>query len=469
MTNNHAVVIGGSIAGLVVARILSDRFKQVTLIERDQFPEEAIPRKGTPQSRHIHVLLLQGQIILEKLFPGLRDEMIAAGAQVMDVAADWIWLNPAGWGVRFPSDLFILSFSRDLLDWKVRCRLAAINNIRFLQRCEVTGVLSNTDSTCVAGVSVRHHQQSHQGVCEEEQLDADLVVDATGRTSKAPQWLKAIGYQPPQETVLNSFLGYASRLYRLPSDFQADWKGVYLQVAPPSRTRGAGLLPLEENRWILTAYGGDRDYPPTDEAGFLEFVRSLPYPAIYDAIKDAEPLSQIYSYRATENRWRHYEQLPRYLEGFLVVGDAACAFNPVYGQGMTTAALGALTLDKCLQQQQQYQLDRGFTGLARRFQKKLAKINAVPWLLATSEDYRYQGTEGQPPSLLTRLMHRYMDEVVQLTTNNAEVRLALLEVMHMLKPPITLFQAKIVIQVLKRLFKLSSVFPARTSHSQQIG
>ncbi|MBW4504035.1 MAG: FAD-dependent oxidoreductase [Scytonema hyalinum WJT4-NPBG1] len=115
MTNNHAIVIGGSMAGLVVARILSDRFLAVTLIERDQFPEEAIPRKGTPQSRHIHVLLLQGQFILEKLFPGLREEMIAAGAQLMDVAADWIWLNPAGWGVRFPSDLFILSFSRDLL------------------------------------------------------------------------------------------------------------------------------------------------------------------------------------------------------------------------------------------------------------------------------------------------------------------------------------------------------------------
>jgi hypothetical protein len=136
---------------------------------------------------------------------------------------------------------------------------------------------------------------------------------------------------------------------------------------------------------------------------------------------------------------------------------------------MTTATLGALTLDKCLQQQQQYQLDRGFTGLARRFQKKLAKINAVPWLLATSEDYRYQGTEGQPPSQLTRHMHRYMDDVVQLTTNNAEVRLALLEVMHMLKRPTTLFQRRIVIQILRRLFKLSSVFPARTSHSQQIG
>ncbi|NEQ28146.1 MAG: 2-polyprenyl-6-methoxyphenol hydroxylase-like oxidoreductase [Microcoleus sp. SIO2G3] len=340
------------------------------------------------------------------------------------------------------------------MDWKVRCRLANINNIRFLQGCEVTELVSNTDSTCVTGVAVRHHQP-HQGVCEEEQLHADLVIDATGRTSKAPQWLKAIGYQPPQETVVNPFLGYASRVYRLPFDFQADWKGVALQAAPPSRTRGAGLLPLEENRWILTVYGGDRDYPPTDEAGFLEFVRSLPYPAIYDAIKDAEPLSQIYSYRATENRWRHYERLPRYLEGFLVVGDAACAFNPVYGQGMTTAALGALTLDKCLQQQQQYQLDRGFRGLARRFQKKLAKINAVPWLLATSEDYRYPGAEGQPPSLLTRVMHRYMDGVLQLTTNKADVRLALLEVIHMLKPPTTLFQPRILIQVLRGLFKLS--------------
>ncbi|BAY45196.1 hypothetical protein SAMD00079811_27980 [Scytonema sp. HK-05] len=167
MANNHAIVIGGSMAGLVVARILSDRFPAVTLIERDQFPEEPIPRKGTPQSRHIHVLLLQGQIILEKFFPGLRDEMIAAGAHLIDVAADMMWLNPAGWGVRFPSDISMLGFSRDLIDCKVRRRLALINNIRFLQGCEVTGLLSNTHGTCVAGVSVRHHKQSHQGIWEE--------------------------------------------------------------------------------------------------------------------------------------------------------------------------------------------------------------------------------------------------------------------------------------------------------------
>lgn len=363
----------------------------------------------------------------------------------------------------------MLGFSRDLLDWIIRRRLATINNIRFVEGCDVMGLLSNTDGTCVAGVSVRSHQQSHSGICEEEQIQADLVVDASGRTSKAPQWLRALDYQPPQETVLNAFLGYTSRLYRLPTDFQSDWKVVYLQAAPPTRTRAAAFMPLEENRWILTVYGGDHDYPPTDEAGLLEFVRSMPCPAIYNAIKDAEPLSEIYSYRGTENRWRHYERLPRYLEGFLVLGDAACTFNPVYGQGMTTAVLGASTLDECLHQQQQYRPDGDLTGLAKRFQKKLAKINAIPWLLATSEDYRYRGTEGEPPSLLTQLMHRYMDRVVQLTTNHTDVRLALLEVMHMLKPPATLFQPRIVIPVLKQLFKFNSAFLARTSHSEQAG
>ncbi len=463
MTNNHAIVIGGSMAGLVVARILSDRFEQVTLIERDQFPSAAIPRKGTPQSRHLHVLLQQGQLTLEQLFPGLCDEMIAAGAHLIDVTADMMWLTPGGWGVRFPSHVSMLGFSRDLLDWIIRRRLGAINNVRFLEGRDVTGLLANTGGTCVAGVSLR------SGTSEEEQLHADLVVDASGRSSKSPQWLKALGYQPPQETVLNAFLGYASRLYRLPTDFQSDWRVVLLQAAPPTRTRAAAFMPLEENRWILTVYGGDSDYPPTDEAGLLEFVRSMPCPSIYNAIKNAEPLSQIYSYRGTENRWRHYERLPRYLEGFLVLGDAACAFNPVYGQGMTIAVLGASTLDECLHQQRQYQPNGDLTGLARRFQKKLAKINAVPWLLATSEDYRYRGTEGKPPSLLTQLMHRYMDRVVQLTTNHADVRLALLEVMHMLKPPGTLFQPRIAIQVLRQLFDLNSAFLARISRSEQAG
>ena len=199
---------------------------------------------------------------------------------------------------------------------------------------------------------------------------------------------------------------------------------------------------------MLTVAGGGRDYPPTDEAGFLNFVSHLGSPLIHDAIKHAEPISRIYSYRATENRLRHYERMKRLPDGFLLVGDAVCAFNPVYAQGMTIAALGAMTLSQCLVQQRQRHPEGSLEGLSSRFQKRLAKVNQVAWALATGEDYRYRETEGGQPNLMTRFMHRYMDHVISITTRDSAVRLIWLEVFHMLRPPSAMFAPRVVGKVI---------------------
>jgi 2-polyprenyl-6-methoxyphenol hydroxylase-like FAD-dependent oxidoreductase len=448
-TGGHALVLGGSLAGLLAARVLARHFARVTVVERDALPSDASVRKGVPQASHVHALMRRGQQVLESLFPGLLDELVEDGAQRVDTAGEVAWLTPAGWGTRFPSDLHVIGFTRPLLDLHVRRRLWYDPRVRVLEETETLRLLPAAGGGGgVCGVLCRARRSGGT----DEELRADLVVDATGRGSRAPRWLKELGYEAPDETVVDGFLGYASRLYRVPAGFAESWKGAYVQLAPPRSTRGGIMLPVEGGRWLLTLIGGDRDYPPADDEGFLEFARGLPSPIIYDAVRSAEPLTPVRSHRATENRRRHYEFLERQPDNFVVTGDAACAFNPVYGQGMTAAALGALALDETLSEQRRRRPGGELDGLAGRFQRRLAKANAAPWLLATGEDFRYRGVEGGAPNVVTRLMHRYMDAVVRLSTRDAAVRRVLLENIHMLKTPPSLFHPRVSLRVLRQAF-----------------
>jgi 2-polyprenyl-6-methoxyphenol hydroxylase-like FAD-dependent oxidoreductase len=445
--SRHAVVIGGGMAGLLAARVLSDHFDQVTVIERDRYPATPAPRPGVPQSRHLHALLARGLKILGELFPGLSDELIAAGAVEIDVGSDLAWLNPAGWGINANFGISALSFSRDLIDLAVRRRVSSIPNVRLLEDSEVKKLVTNERGDAISGVSFRRRNQTREANDDEEFLAADLAVDAGGRASRLPQWLSAIGYEPPVETVIDAHLGYASRLYKIPAGFDACWKGAIVQAAPPAHIRGGIMFPIEGRRWIVTLIGGDRDYAPIDEENFLAFAGSLRSPLIYEAIRDAEPLTPISGYRATENRRRHYEQLKRWPEALIVIGDGACAFNPVYGQGMTTAAIGAEWLGRCLREQ----LGRGngkSGGLARRFQRGLAGLNADPWTLSSSADYRYHDAEGGAPNQMTRFMHRYVDQVLLLSTRDAGVRKRFLQAQGMLKPSSELFKPGVFARVI---------------------
>ena len=442
--SGHALVIGGSMAGLLTARVLSERFERVTVVERDRFPEGPEFRKGVPQSKHLHVFMMRGRMIAERLFPGLSEELEEAGAVYLDSAEDFEWLTPAGFAPRFRSGLPLLMCSRDLLEWTVRERVAALPRVRFLQKTDVTGLLPTPDGERVAAVEIRS-RDGRSDTGSEEPLHAELVVDASGRNSNASKWLEALGYASPEETYINSHLGYTSRIYQYPERFDGERKGINVQATPPEVTRGGALFPLEGNRLMVTLYGVGGDYPPTDEAGFMGFARSLRTPILYEAIRDAEPLSDISGYRDTANRRRHYEKLSCQPDNFLVTGDATCAFNPVYAQGMTTAALGAEALEECLSESG----DGDLAGLSKRFQKRLSKVNAGSWLMATGEDFRVRGTEGGKATFATRLIHRYMDQVLALSLRDIGVRRTFLEVFLMLKPPTTLFGPGIVAKVLR--------------------
>ncbi len=458
-SGKQAVVIGGSVAGLLAARVLLNHFEKVTLVERDRFPQEPVPRPGTPQANQVHVILTQGQRILEQLFPGLKDELTAAGAPTVDWLADWTVLGAWGWGQRFASGFTGYTCSRTFLEWVLRQRLTQNKRLRILERCQVTELLTNTSRSQVTGVKWHYRAGVNTTVPPETQdLTADLVVDATGRNSAMPMWLTALGYLSPQETIVNSFLGYASRWYQRPEGFEADWLGATVMSKPPETGRGGVLYPVEGNRWVVTLGGIGRDYPPTDEAGFLDFARSLRSPIIYEAIKDAQPLSPVYGYRRTENRWYHYEKLSSLPEGVVVMGDAVCAFNPVYGQGITVAAMEALTLDKCLHQ---FQHNRNSAlGLTRHFQQQLAKTISTPWLMATGEDLRWSTTVGEQPDRIAQLTQRYFDQVLRLMIDAPDVYRKFWAVVHMVEPPTILFQPSIMARVFWQI--ISSIRRAKS-------
>lgn len=449
-TGKHAIVIGGSMAGLLAARVLSDHFDQVTILDRDHFPDGPEVRKGVPQAHHIHILLVRGRQILEQLFPGLDAELIAGGVKPLEWGHDSISLIAAGWIPRFHSGLHSYTVSRAFLEWSIHRRIAANSRIHIMEGCEAVGLLTDSSRASVTGVQVRFRRGSGENGEGEQSIYGDLVVDASGRSSHTPEWLKTLGYEAPQETVVNSFVGYATGLFERPANFNGDWKLMAVFAKPPTISRGGIIAEIETGQWIVSLGGAARDYPPTEEAAFMDFCRTLASPQFYEMIKDAEPVSPIYGYQRTANQLRHYERLTRWPENFVVTGDAVCGFNPIYGQGMTVAGLDALLLDSCLRQQQ---TGNGTRGMGLTFQKRLAKSNEGPWLLATGEDFRYPTTEGGTPDAMTRLMHRYVDRVMDLLPEDEELCKIFFNVTHLMEPATALFQPYVLKEVVRHVFR----------------
>lgn len=442
-SRRHAVVLGGSLAGIAVARVLADWYERVTLIERDSYPNLPVPRRGTPQSRHVHVLLEEGRRTLEELFPGFSHDLENEGAIRLDSTNDVPWLTPEGWAIRFPSDLSTFGVTRDRIDLVVRRHLEIWKNVKVITEAEARELIvvpSRHASSDRTVVGVRYRAEGHGDLLS---LPADLVVDTTGRVSHFPQWLEGMGLQAPEEEIVNPRLGYATRLYER-SASNADWKGIYVQAAPPRRNRLGVLFPVEKDRWIVTLGGGGGDYPPGDEKGFLEFARSLPCRAFSDVLTESRPVGNIELYRQMQSRLRHCEKLAHWPRGFVAMGDAVCAFNPVYGQGMTAAAEGARLLGRTLSEAPPH--------FERVFQKRLADFLATPWLLATSEDFRFPGTIASKRALRQKsralLAHKYLDRLFLVTTKDASVRLAFMEVFHLLRHPATLLHPRVALRVL---------------------
>lgn len=438
-TSRHAIVVGGSIGGMLAARVLSDHFDRVTLIERDHLPEGMANRPGVPQARHLHFFLKRGMMAVEELFPGVQSDLLAAGSHLLDQGKDFRILYRTGWSPKVACNLEICAFTRPLLETTIRRHLLQNPKVTMTEGCEVAGLVLDESGERVNGVRLRQRGAADG---EETVLHADFVVDVSGRGSKAPEWLAVLGFPVPQETVVDAFWGYATRLYEPVEGFSADWKSLFVLNRPPYQPRAGIIQPVEGNRWIVTVAGVMRDYPPTDEEGFLKFARSLSSPELYRAIAQARPLSKVWGYRQTANRLRHYDKLTRMPQGFVTMGDAVCSFNPVYALGMTLTCLAVLELRDSLRK------GRGQVETLG-FQKRLGKLVADSWALTTSEDLRWPTTEGGEITPKVKFMHWYLEQVMQLIPRSEEVFRRFQEVNHMLKPASALFHPKVLGPVLR--------------------
>jgi 2-polyprenyl-6-methoxyphenol hydroxylase-like FAD-dependent oxidoreductase len=434
----HAVVIGAGIAGLLAAPVLARHFRRVTLVDRDRFGDQPGYRKGVPQSRHTHLLLGLGLASLERQLPGIGAELVAEGAVPLQNPRDARWLTPAGWCQRFDGGMSFVSASRDLIEWVIRRRVLAQARLRVLTATEAVGLLPSPNGRGIAGVRLR--SRAHGG---EFPMAADLVLDASGRSSRAPEWLTALGWPTPREVSAPTGVGYASRFYANPGDPAQDWKFMLLQTRPPEHTRSGMLLPVDGDRWMVSLVGVGGDHPPTDDAGFLEFAATLRSPVLYEAIRDAVPLSPVHAFRVPDSRRRRYDQLRRWPHGFALVGDAVCSLNPMYAQGMSIAAATALALEEELGR-------RSGTPLGRRVQRRAAKVAADAWLVASGEDLRYLTASQQVrrPAYLT-LMQGYFDRVLSAAGTDARINAALLPVINLQASPWSLLRPAVAVRALR--------------------
>lgn len=438
MSDRHgsAVVVGASIGGLLAARALSSHFDRVTIVERDRLPDEPAVRKGVPQSAHAHGLLASGYRVMDGYFPGLMDELEALGAPRGDVVGDFLWFQYGRWKLRHDAGLRGITVSRPCLETTIRRRVHELPNVTFLEDFDAVKPCFDAAAGGVTGLRVKSRERK-----AEEIVAAELVVDATGRGSQSPAWLDEWGFGQPKMIAVKIDVGYATRVFeRKPGDFFNSMGGVVAGTAP-AETRTGAVLAAEGNRWVVTLVGSVGDYPPTDEQGWTKFAATLPSPVVHDLVTSARPLTDIVSYRFPANQRRLYEGMTRFPRGYLVIGDAICSFNPLYGQGMSVAATEAQALDESL--------GAGLDGLAAHFYAKTSKIVDIPWLIATGEDLRYPQVEGtRPPG--SGLVNRYLERVHAVASDDQVVCRRFFDVLNLLASPTSLMTPSLMLRVLAR-------------------
>ena len=425
LIGKQAVVIGAGMAGLTAAGALADRFDQVVVLERDTLTSEPTYRAGTPQARHVHALLLSGQRALSELFPGFEQDLDRAGAVPLRVGLD-VRMERPGYDPFPQRDLGWLSYavSRPTIERAVRRRVESRANTTLRQRCRVQEVLASPNGEAVTGVRYEN------GNGASETIAADLVVDASGRGALTLALLQSIGRPLPEETTIGIDLGYATCVFAIPDDASTDWKGVMTFGQAPQNSRGGLMLPLEGNRWMATIGGRHGDVPSGDAEGFLTYARALRTPTIYNAIGHAKRLNGVARYGFPESVRRHFERLDVFPRGLLPIGDAICRFNPVYGQGMSVAALEACLLQRLLERPGED--SDPIAGLAPTFLAEVQALIETPWSVAIL-DFVFPDTRGQRPADFETTL-KFGIALTRLAAEDPAVHKLTAEVQNLLRP-----------------------------------
>jgi len=428
----HAVVLGASMGGLFAARVLADRFRQVTVVERDSLPDEPTSRKGAPQARHPHALLARGAQTLDELFPAILDDLVADGAPVWD-DGDLSRTHISFGGHLMPHSGMIdtddlktarmYQPSRPLLEHHVRQRVHALPNVTLLDNLAATQLIATADRRRVTGV-----QLADQAGGAGKTLTADLVVDAMGRGAHTPSFLETLGYGRPIEQHIHMRTTYVSQKLKMRPGALRE---MLVNISPEQgRPTGMFLVHNENNIWTFTVCGMTGLEPPHGLDSMLTFVERFAPPHMLDAVRAAEPLGPVVGHRMPSSRWRRYDKMRRFPDGLVVTGDAVCSFNPIYGQGMSIAAADALAL--------RAELGAGLDGLPPRFFRTAAKSIAVAWQLGAGSDLAFPEVQGHRTPL-TRLNNRFSDWLLSACESDRRVHAEFLRVAGLLDPPSRLF------------------------------
>lgn len=435
---HRAVVLGGSLAGLLAADALAEVYPEVLVVDRDELAGVAHPRRGVPHGRHAHGLVARGQQILEKQFPGLMADMEDAGVRPGDFSGDIRWyfngmrLSPAQTG------LLSVPCTRPVIERIVRSRVEKIRGVKFLEQYDIVGLETTPDAGRVTGARV----QCRRGDGEPEVLSADLVIDATGRGSRTPAWLEELGYSRPDEDKVKVDLAYTTRHYKVSRDpFGSDI--AIIAAATPSHPRGAFYyrLPGDGNLVELSLTGVLGDHPPSDPDGFLDYVRSLPVPEIYESVREAEPIDDPVTLRFPASVRRRYERLRRFPEGLLVIGDAVCSFNPVYAQGMAIAAVESRLLAE--------QLRKSPVPSPHDFFREISRRLDSPWEFAAIADLGYPGVKGRRTAKV-RMINAYVSRLQRAAVHDASLTDAFMRVAGLVDEPTALLRPGKILRTLRQ-------------------